>query len=101
MKAATKIQAERIAKSGAAKMNALTHAVKDSSLKALRGKQFTITNNKTGARYTTSIDPAKTFCACPFYQENREFGICKHIEHLKDEAAWEAARITEWEAARA
>ncbi len=101
MKATTKIQAERVAKAGAAKMNALTHTMKDCSIKRLRGIQFTIINNDNAARYTVSIDPAKTFCGCPFFRENREFGACKHIEYARQEQAWEEARVAEWETAQA
>ena len=97
MKATTKTQAERIAKAGAKKMNAETHTIKGSSIKSLIGKQFTITNNESGERYTTSIDPKKTYCSCPFFQENKEFGVCKHIEYAKEDVAWEAARIEEYE----
>ncbi len=62
MKATTKIQAERIARAGAAKMMAEKYTIKNSAFKALYGKQFTIINNESGARYTTSIDPQNTFC---------------------------------------
>jgi hypothetical protein len=43
-------------------MTAETYSVKGSAFKALRGKQFTIINRETGARYTVSIGPEKTFC---------------------------------------
>ena len=43
-----------------------------------------------GARYVVSIDPMKTFCGCRFFQENREFGVCKHTVYLQEqEARWE------------
>jgi hypothetical protein len=47
MKATTKIQAERIAAVGAAKMSADKYTIKGSTLKSLRGVQFTVVNNET------------------------------------------------------
>ena len=91
MKATTKIQAERIAKAGAAKITAETHEIKPSPFKRLIGEQFTYINRASGARYTTSITPSRTFCACPFFRENREFGICKHIHHAREEAEYAAS----------
>jgi len=91
MKATSKQQAERIAKAGAAKMTAETHLIKPSSIKRWAGVQFTFVNLESGARYTTSIDPANTFCSCPFYRENREHKACKHIVKAGEEAAWAAS----------
>ncbi len=99
MKATTKMQAERIAQAGAAKMSAEKYTIKNSAFAALYGRQFMVINRESGARYTVSIDPEKTFCACPFFQENREFGICKHLVKAREEAAWQAsveARAAEW-----
>ncbi len=87
MKAATLTQATKIAQAGARKMTADKYTLKPSSFKSLIGKQFRVVNLETGARYTTSIDPKKTFCSCPFFQENKEFGTCKHIERCREEAA--------------
>ena len=100
MKAATTIQAEKIARAGWLKMTAEKYTVKACTIKSLIGKQFTIINHENGKRYTTSIDPKKTFCSCPFFQENKEFGVCKHIYRAQEEAA-DLARWQEEEEARA
>ena len=98
MTATTQTQASRIAQAGARKMTADKYTVKNTTIAALYGKSFTVINHETGARYTTSIDPAKMFCSCGFFQENREFGTCKHLVKCREEAAWEAARLAEYEA---
>jgi predicted nucleic acid-binding Zn finger protein len=97
MKAATWIQAQMIAKAGARKMGPGNYSLLPSKFKALYGKQFTIVNNASEARYITSIEEGKTFCTCPFFKENREFGTCKHIEYAKADMAWEEALIAECE----
>jgi predicted nucleic acid-binding Zn finger protein len=104
MKATTKIQATRIAEAGAHKMTADKYAIKPSTITALAATMFTVVNLETGKRYTVSIAEGKTFCSCPFYQENKEHGQCKHVSRCREEAAdrarWEAeaAEVAEWEA---
>ena len=82
-----------MAKARAAKMTAAKYSVNGSAFKALRGKQFTIINRETGARYTVSIDPEKTFCNCAFFRSNQEFGICKHTLYAQEQADWEASVV--------
>jgi predicted nucleic acid-binding Zn finger protein len=87
----TKIQAERVAKAGAAKMDAQGYCIENSGFRALYNRQFRIFkgNEKTSA-YTVSIEEGKTFCTCAFFRGNREFGTCKHIEKCREEAARQA-----------
>ncbi len=100
MKATTKTQAERIAIAGWLKMTADKYTVKPSAIKGLIGKQFRIVNLEAEVTYHTSIDPKKTFCTCPFFQENKQFSICKHVLRAQEEAA-DLARWEEEEEARA
>ncbi len=79
MKATTKIQATRIAEAGARKMTADKYTIKPSAIKALAATMFTVVNLETSKRYTVSIEEGKTFCSCPFFQENKEHAICKHV----------------------
>ncbi len=94
MKATTLTEATRIAEAGARKMTAAKYTIKASTIKRLAATTFTVTNHETGKKYTTSVDPEKTFCTCPYFRENREFRICKHICRCREEAAdrarWEA-----------
>lgn len=94
MKATSKIQATRIAEAGARKMTADKYAIKPSAIKSLAATMFTVVNLKSGKRYTVSIEEGKTFCSCPFFQDNREHGVCKHTVRCREEAAdlarWEA-----------
>ena len=93
MKCSSKVQATKIAEAGTRKMTAEKYSVKASGFRSLRGVSWTIVNRESGARYAVSIDPANTFCSCPFFAENREFGICKHTEKAREEADWEASVV--------
>jgi hypothetical protein len=87
MQAFNQTAAERIAQAGARKMTPETHDVQPSAWRALRLKQFRVTNRATGETYVVSVDPARTFCQCGFYRENKGFGVCKHIVKCREEAA--------------
>ncbi len=91
MKAATKIQAERIAKAGSFKMAGYTfrpyagsehagHVVKPS-----------------GEVYRVNVKAST--CNCAFYRENWQFQACKHLEFAKAEIEW-TARVNEEAQAR-
>jgi len=97
MTATTQTQASRIAQAGARKMTADKYTLKNTTIAALYGTSFIVIKHETKTRYITSIDPAKTFCTCPFFRENREFGTCKHVCRCREEAEWEAARRAEYE----
>ena len=95
MKATTKMQAERMAKAGAAQMAGYTFA-------PYQGHTYTVT--KAGQEempYYTSVEA--NACTCEFFRQNAEFGTCKHLEWLKGELeaeAWWAATAEEAEFAR-
>jgi hypothetical protein len=81
----TKIQAERVAKAGAAKMDALGYDYKRS---AHVGYILYVTNPE-GARYRVSLNPQGANCSCKFFDENRAHGVCKHIEWGREKLAFE------------
>jgi hypothetical protein len=91
MKCTSKVQAERIAKAGAAKMDREGYRIANSGVKALYNQQFRIIKSgEKAAAYIVGIAEGKTFCQCPFYRENAEFGTCKHIERCREEAEFQA-----------
>jgi predicted nucleic acid-binding Zn finger protein len=88
IKATTKIQAEKIAAAGARKMVEQGYRIQNSSIKSLYNKQFRIVKaGEKVAAYTASIEEGKVYCSCPFFQENKEFQVCKHILACREAAA--------------
>lgn len=81
--------AVRIAKAGAVKM-AGKYTFKPFPFTQVAG---VVTKLEDGTRY--KVNTYTGTCSCPFHLKE---GYCKHLDWLKDELAWEAARITEWEA---
>ncbi len=83
--------AVRIAKAGAAKMfgkyefKAFPHSKVAGNIKKI----------EDGTTYKINLHTG--MCACPFHKTE---GYCKHLEFLKDDLAWEAARVSEWEDSR-
>jgi hypothetical protein len=91
MKCTSKVQAERIAKAGAAKMDREGYRIENSGLGTLYNKQFRVHRaDAATAAYAVCIESGKTFCQCAFYRENKEFGTCKHIERCREEAEMQA-----------
>ncbi len=97
MKATTKIQAERVAAAGAAKMSGQGYTFR--LYAGHDGAGHVI--NPQGDRYRVNTQAG--VCNCPFYRENWQFGTCKHLVWLKAEFDWqaradaEAADCAEWE----
>ena len=85
MKCSSKVQAERIAKAGAAKMAGQGYRIQRSRFTP--GSFCVIKADGTNHL----VDTVRTFCSCPFFAENREFGTCKHLEYAREEADWEAS----------
>ncbi len=90
MKCSSKVQAERVANAGAAKMIG-EYVFKAFPMSQVAGHVV----KADGTRYT--VNTHTSTCNCAFYGENRAFQTCKHLVFAKAEIAWEAARIEEYE----
>lgn len=89
MKVTTKIQAERIARTGAAKMTAQGYSYKQS---AANPSVFRVVRPDGGFYFVQVEGPGtKLHCMCPFFAESSPFDTCKHLVWLSDELAYEAA----------
>ena len=84
----SKVMAERVAKYGAAKMDAPKYQVKGAGFKGLIGKSYVVLNMEIGKKYYVSVD--RPSCSCKFYQDNKEYRTCKHIVYCEKESADEA-----------
>lgn len=90
MKCTTKAQAEAIAKAGSFKMYEGKNYTMDAQvafLPRLAQTRFWITNLDSKARY--NVNTYQGICNCPFFLENREFGVCKHLLYARAENEWE------------
>ena len=91
MKATTKTQAVRIAKTGSFKMAGYTfqpYAGCEHAGKVVK---------PSGEFYR--VNTKANICNCKFYQENWQHGCCKHLEFAKAEIEW-TARVNEEAEAR-
>ncbi len=82
---------ERIAKAGAAKMAGKYTFQPE-------GEDFyRITKVETGENYLVNPtdDEILGICTCPFARANK---VCKHQIFIREELAWEEARIAQYEA---
>jgi hypothetical protein len=85
MKCISKIQAERVAMAGAAKMDRLGYDYRRSR----SGAGVLYVRNPDGARYRVNLDPAAPSCDCAFFADNAQFGTCKHLIWGREQMAFE------------
>jgi hypothetical protein len=94
MKCTTKKEASRIAFFGARKMDAQGY-----TYQRLDIWNWWVSNPSGGGYNVAIFDSGEAHCGCPFFDENSEFGTCKHIARVqglkKDEEAREEQQAFE------
>ncbi len=86
MKCETKQEAQRVAYFGMLKMQREGGYTREAT--TLPGG-FLVRKDDGGV-YGVAVEVKHAGCTCPFYAENREFGICKHIYWVREELNQEA-----------
>ena len=81
MKATNKIEASRIAYFGMRKMYQQGGYALENTKDPL--KKWVV--KEDGAMYLVSVKPEARRCDCPFFEENAEFAVCKHIYYVQEE----------------
>ncbi|WP_394794897.1 hypothetical protein [Armatimonas sp.] len=87
MKATNKTEAQRIAYFGMKKME------KEGGYAFTEGtvsNWFNVVKEQDGTTYGVLLLEKRGVCNCPFWEENSEFGACKHIYWIREELAKEA-----------
>lgn len=86
MKCETKTEAQRVAYFGMKKMQ----KTGGYALERTRVENGFLVRKDDGGVYGVAVAPKHGGCSCPFYHDNVEFGICKHIYWVREELANEA-----------
>lgn len=85
MKCSSKAEALRISMAGLQKMHGYTVISRSEFLHRVINP-----NGKYYILVSAGIDPEQmpAVCDCPFYKENKEFGVCKHTLLLEEELSF-------------
>ncbi len=85
----SKGQAEAVAKAG---FNKMVASGEYSTLPPFNeGDPYFVCKNDEETFYRVDVYTDRMVCACPFYKENKQFGVCKHVLYVADELATLAA----------
>lgn len=86
MKCETKNEASRIAYAGLRKMYREGGYTLEAGADAT--KKFVV--KEDGTMYLVWAHKDQPYCDCAFFEENAEFGICKHVAYVREEIRKEA-----------